>query len=101
MEESFTFQEIYAARKAKGQNSQIDAKKHKFTPCLFKHHCVEGPMLTSCYEKLEDTKGLIRRYQGGHHQKIPRGSSSEDTKGVIIRSNKWKDTIKWQNEKWQ
>jgi hypothetical protein len=42
-------------------------------------------MLTSCYEKLEDTKGLIRRYQGGHHQKIPTGSSSEDTKGVIIR----------------
>jgi hypothetical protein len=40
----------------------------------------------------EDTKGvIIRRYQGGHHQKIPRGSSSEDTKGVIIRSNKWKD----------
>jgi hypothetical protein len=38
-------------------------------------------MLTSCYEKLEDTKGLIRRYQGGHHQKIPRGSSSEAVNG--------------------
>jgi hypothetical protein len=48
----------------------------------------------------EDTKGIIiRRYQGGHHQKIPRGSSSEDTKGVIIRRIKWKDTIKWEKEK--
>jgi hypothetical protein len=34
----------------------------------------------------KDTKGvIIRRYQGGHHQKISRGSSSENTKELIIR----------------
>jgi hypothetical protein len=43
---------VYVMRKIKRQNSQVDAKKHKFsitssgfTPCLFKHHWLECLML--------------------------------------------------------